>query len=201
MSRQDYIRASLLLAISDHFPPLVREGLINDKALCKDYHISVDAVITLGTASVAFKRSKLFAAIRLASATPGAEAHITDESGRLWSTTFVVDQPAPIVVLAAARQSIRVPRLTLLSEDADLRLRIFRSEVERVNLPSEAVAKWEAALANGPFSDGEVGDLLDDLSLTPTAMIDTIGEHLSHSGISMDILVPCSPIYYERLVG
>jgi len=73
--------------------------------------------------------------------------------------------------------------------------------VERVNLPSDAVTHWEQILASRSFDDDEIGDFVDDINRTPVAVSEAISEHLTHSEILLNVLVPRSLEYYERLVG
>jgi len=75
------VRAAMLMACMDLVPPMVRDGLLSDAKLRSDFGLEIDVVLNFEDANVAFKRSKLFAAVRAAGAAPGKAQKISDQAG------------------------------------------------------------------------------------------------------------------------
>ena len=74
-------------------------------------------------------------------------------------------------------------------------------EADRLNLPAQALEKWEALLNSRAPDDDELGLIQDDLNNTPIAIQNAIHANVTSPAISVDVLVARSEEYYERLVG
>ena len=91
--------------------------------------------------------------------------------------------------------------LLLLTKNRGARKQFFAREADRLNLPKALTKHWSRVLDKRVFTDDEIEELLFEESRTPAAMTDRIVEHLRQPNISIEVLVPHSVDYYERLVG
>ena len=64
MSRHAYIRASLALAATQHFPKRLREALISNVKFGEEFGFIKDAVVSFGKSGISFQRSILFDVVR-----------------------------------------------------------------------------------------------------------------------------------------
>ena len=198
MSRQAYIRASIAVAALELFPRRVRGKLVSDPKFRQEYGVSADAVLSFDNGAAEFQRSVLLNAVRRSFE---AATTIDDMTGRQWSIEFLGDEQLPKIALVQSEKRFVVAHLALLSPDRDTRLKAFRHEASATNLPSKAVERWERLLKSRPPDDDELGSIQDDLTDTPVAVQNTIRENLARGTLSLNILVPRSEKYYERLVG
>lgn len=200
MSRQAYIRASLILAATQHFPKSVQDALISNAKFKEEYALVTEAVVSFGE-GISFQRSILFDAVRR-SFDPGAtDIAVNDTGGDVWRVEFLRGEVPPKIALTQGEKRLLVAHLALMSPDPDARLSVFRDEVSPVNLPAEAVSTWEALLEARPPDDDELGVIHDDLNDAPVVVRNAIREQLRSGSPSLDRLVPRSVRYYERLVG
>jgi hypothetical protein len=65
-------------------PPLIRDALVSDAALRRDFSLTLDASISLDDANASFKRSALYAAVRATADSPGKPKKVVDEAGMEW---------------------------------------------------------------------------------------------------------------------
>src|ERR1700679_1028230 len=56
-------------------------------------------------------------------------------------------------------------------------------------------------ISSRPVTGDEISDLLKDFTNTAVVSAEVISDHLNEARISLDILVPRSVEYFERLVG
>ena len=78
------------------------------------------------------------------------------------------------------------------------------SIAESIGAPGVSSASALVSLVNGTISAATAspaGVLMTDASHTPVAVMDVIRERLAKGNISLEILVPRSLDYYERLIG
>ena len=199
--RQAYIRASLALTATEHYPKRLREALISNVKFGEEFGFIKDAVVSFGKSGISFQRSILFDAVRRSIDSGATDIAVNDTVGDVWRAEFLLEVAPPQIVLVRGEKRLLVTHLALMSPDRDTRLSVFRDEASRVNLPSEAVRTWEALLEARPPDDDELGIIYDDLSDTPVVVRNTIHEQLGSGSTSLDALVPRSVRYYERLVG
>lgn len=196
------LKAVLLERSLDFVPPLIRDSLFTETSLAQDYGITMDAVVSIGNPSVAFRRSKLISAVRRAASRRGGKGEsLDDESGSKWNLTVLKDKNRPGVKIHTGNRTIRVDALLLLADNRSLRKRFLLAESERLNLPAEARRNWNRLSAQRPLSDDEIDIFLNDCSETPVFVSELIAEYLARSRMSIDVLVPKSVTYYERLIG
>jgi hypothetical protein len=201
MSRQAYIRSSVALAATQLFPDIVRTAVISDAKFRHKFGLASDAIVTFGANGVAFQRSSLFGTIRRLFDSATADTSVSDTDGNIWRVEFLRDEIPPKIALARGENRFVVPHLGMLSPDAQVRQSVFRDEAHRVNLPSDAVTMWGALLSGRPLDDDEVGVIQNDFSDTPINTTSAIKAQLGSGKILLDVLVPRSIRYYERLVG
>ena len=198
MSRQAYIRASIAMAALELFSRRVRGTLVSDPKFRKEYGVSADAILSFDNGAVEFQRSVLLDAVRRSF---DATTTVDDMGGRQWSIEFLVNEQPPKITLVQSEKRFVVANLVLLSPDRDTRLKAFRQEANATNLPSKAVERWEQLLESRSPDDDELGIIQDDLTNTTFAVQNAIRENLARGTLSLNILVPRSEKYYERLVG
>ncbi len=198
-AREDYIRGSLALHLTDLWPPILRQSLIADEALSATFGLATDGIIKFSPGSD-FQRSVLLAAVRTASK---AEHPITvkDEMGDVWRIRFDRSENLPEVVIESGGRNIRVRHLGLLSERQEDRNGMLEAEAARVNLPREALRRWSALIAVRSLTDAEVTEFTEDINATPLGTSAAIVAALQQKNVDFDALVPRSAGYYERLIG
>lgn len=202
MLNKERVRSAMFVASLKLTPPLIRDQLLSDEALRNEYGIDVDSVLSLGGTGIAFKRSALFGAVRTAASVPGKGQKVQDQSGVDWTITVRRTKKEVGLKLCSGKRSIRADHFLLLSKDKGLRKRFFAEEAVRLNMGAEAISRWNKALSDHPLSDEELSALLEEAAgQSPIAITSIIVERLEQSNIPLDILVPRSPAYYERLVG
>lgn len=82
-----------------------------------------------------------------------------------------------------------------------MRLGTLLNEADNVCLSPEQIAAWKELLEEQAPSDDEVILIQEDLKDTPIAVASIIRENLASGTVSLDVWVPRSTRYYERLVG
>lgn len=193
------LRSRAAILSLEHFPPLVREALLSDPKFADEYGLSISAVLSIAP-GVSFQRTDLFDSVR--SAFEGkADATIADADGETWRIEVQAEEDQTTIALIHDDRRLVGVQLALLSPDGDERLRSFRAEAHRVNLPAEARARTEALLAASPPNADELVALTGDLTDTPIAKQRALEESFSHGSVPFDLFVPRSERYYDRLVG
>jgi hypothetical protein len=198
MSRESYIRASIAVGALELFPRRMRGALISSASFRQEYGVTADAVFSLEHQDAKFQRSSILEAVRRSFV---ATSTVADLKGEQWRVEYLADERPPTIVLFNTDRRLAVVHLVLLSPNPDVRLTAFRTEATRVNLPSDAIGKWETLLRSRPPDDDELGDIQDDLNCTPISRQRQIQDSLARGVASLSTLVPRSEKYYERLVG
>jgi hypothetical protein len=201
MKDEKRLRATMLMWSMDLVPPLIRDALLSDAALRRDYDLALDAVISFGAPKVAFKRSTLYAAVRAAGAAPGKPATVSDQAGVEWQAVVKTTEGAADLVLTSGKRILYASQLLLLTRMKTARNSFFEGEAARLNLPGPVTARWRKVLRKRPLADDEIDELMTEAFRTPVSMTSVIMEHLAQGDISVEMLVPRSLGYYEQLVG
>jgi hypothetical protein len=203
MSQEGYVRGSLALVIAQFFPPLVRDAVLADVAFAANLALASNATVTLNPAKVSFKRSVLFDTIREASKQPESSRDVTDEVGQTWTLKFEREQAPVNLSISSDSTKFFVSHLGVLSEIQDERVEILDSVAARVNLTGADYDGWASLISQRPLTDDEVSAFGEDINATPAAVADAISNSLnSNAGsLPLDLLVPRSVQYYERLAG
>jgi hypothetical protein len=201
MTPSKRLRAAFLMAHMDWVPPMIRDELLADKGLRRDFGISIDATLSIGNADVVVKRSVFLSTVRAACATPGSNQRLSDEAGNEWDVTANTKDGATELSLRAGRRVLYANYFLLISPDKTTRRAFFAREAARINLPNAASQQWSKVLARHPLSEDELGDLLTDALNTVVAVTDIVTTQLANAHVSLEVLVPRSSLYYERLVG
>ena len=173
MSRHAYIRASLALAATEHFPKRLREALISNVKFGEEFGFIKDAEVSFGKSGISFQRSILFDVVRRSFDSGATDIAVNDTVGDVWRAEFLLEEAPPQIVLVRGEKRLLVTHLALMSPDRDTRLNVFRDEASRVNLPPEAVCTWEALLEARPPDDDELGVIQDELNDTPVVVRNT----------------------------
>jgi hypothetical protein len=195
------VRGVMLVAFMEWMPPAICNEFLSDEGLRSDFGLEVDPEINFGDAKVVFKRSRLFAAVRAAGAAPSKAQNVQDQSGTAWQIITSTTPGNHSLVLKSGPRSLNVTHLLLLTKNRGARKQFFAREADRLNLPKALTKHWSRVLDKRSLTDDEIGELLFEESRTPVAMNDRIVEHLRQPNISIEVLVPRSVDYYERLVG
>ncbi len=201
MSRKEYIRASFAIAALQHFSPIVRNAIIGEKDFRNEFQVTADAIVNFGKEGIGFQRSVLFDAIKAALSGNGEELSVTDTGGSAWRVQILRDKDPTTVAFAQGEKRFLVTHLALLSPDKETRIKVFRHRAGEVNLPQDSRQSWEALLEQRTPDNDEIGLIQDDFNDTPVGARDAIRNNLVSGTISLDVLVPRSARYYERLVG
>ena len=203
MSREEYLRGSLALVVAKLLPPLVRHEVLADDAFAANLALASDATVTFKPANVSFKRSVLFGAIRDASKQPEPSRDVTDEVGQTWTLKFERERAPVNLSISSDPVKFFVSQLGMLSEIRDERVEMLDSVAGRVNLTGSDYDGWASLVSQRPLTDDEVTAFGEDINATPAAVADVISGSLSSNddSLPLDVLVPRSVQYYERLAG
>jgi hypothetical protein len=202
MARKEYIRSAAAMQSMKFFPERIRDALVSDNSFRDKYHLKADAEVSVGQGGIAFRRSLLFEAVRAALSGPEISPVVKDGLEENWTVEALSDADTiGRVALVQPTRRLILTYFALLSPDANVRLKTFQADADRVNLPAADREKWETLLATRPPDDDEIGVLQDDLNATPISVSHRIRDELSRGSASIECLVPDSIIYYERLVG
>ena len=201
MSRREYVRASIAIAAMGHFSQIVRDAIIAEAAFRTKFQVTTEAIVSFGTKDIGFQRSALFETIKTAFGGKGEEPSVADTGGGAWKVQIVRDKEPTAVAITQGQKRFSVTHLALLSPDRDTRIKVFRHQASEVNLPEASMQSWESLLEKRTPDNDEIGLIQDDLNDTPVVACDAIRANLASGTISLDVLVPRSARYYERLVG
>ena len=201
MSREDYIRASVAIAATRLFPTTVRDAVISDVKFTQSFGLEADAIIRFGRDDLTFQRSAFFDAIRQAFDPRHASVRVDNTRGETWEVRVLADKSSAQITIERGTARLLVSHFGLLSPDKDARLRTLLNEADNVCLAPEEIAPWKELLKERPPTDDEAVLIQEDLKDTPTAVAGIIRENLASGTVSLDVWVPRSFRYYERLVG
>jgi hypothetical protein len=198
---QQYIRASVAIAASRLFPTAVRDAVISDLKFTEAFGLKADAIIGFGRHDLAFQRSAFFDSIRQAF-DPGRETVSVDNTrGETWEVRVQANKSPVEISLARGTTRLLVSHFGLLCPDKDVRLATLLHEAGNVCLSAEQITPWKELLETRPPTDDEIIIIQQDLKDTPVAVARIIRESLASGSVSLDVWVPRSARYYERLVG
>ena len=201
MTNTPFARAAMAQAALEHVPPLIRKTLLNEREFREDFGFKTEALIAFGGSGVSVQRSELFDAVRAVLA--GAEdAEVSDVAGGVWRLKNEVgEDAAPILVLSAGEERLRLPDFAVLADDATLRIRSLEESAADVNLPTDAKERWRLILTERALDDDEVDPFHTDIGDTPVHVERSIRSEISDGQSSVSSLVPNSRRYFQRLVG
>lgn len=200
MSREAYIRATVAVSLTRYFSGIVRNAFISDPTFTREFGVKAEAVISLN-GEMQFQRSELLGAVRAAFAPERPELTVADTTGASWTVKIVVEEGRTKVALVQGQKRLWVLHFSFLSPEPDVRVRTFEIEADRVHLPNDRIAHWKAFLNERMPDDDELATIQEDLADTPISVEDAIRDALSNGVVSLEVLVPHSERYYERLVG
>jgi hypothetical protein len=195
------VRAMMLVAFLEWVPPIIRSDLLADEKLREDFDLDIDPELNLDDASMTFKRSALFSAVRAAGVSPGKVHKVLDLAGTEWEIIAKVAKGAAGLTMKSGSRSLNAPHLLLLTKNKSARKQFFAREADRLNLPSPLTKRWSGLLHARALSDQEFEELMAEELRTPVAVTERMLAELRKPTVSIEILVPRSLDYYEQLVG
>ncbi|QWG13107.1 hypothetical protein KMZ29_26130 [Bradyrhizobium sediminis] len=181
------------------FPPKLREGALESKALRDRLSLSLEVALRLDAIGVSFRRSILFQAIRQILNDPASRVDVPDIEEVSWQLKFNADKRA--LELVREEKSHSTPDFTCLHPVAATRLEWFDRENKKFELRDDRMSAWRQTLERRPLDDEEVDELFKEYRLSPRYVSRSIENHLRRRSVAIDILVPNDIRYFERLVG
>lgn len=181
------------------FPPKLREGALESRALRDRLSLSLEVTIRLDAIGASFRRSILFRAIRQVLNDPASRVDVPDAEDVPWQLKFNADKKA--LELVREEKAHSMPDFTCLHPVAAARLEWFDRENKKFELRDERMRSWRQTLERRPLDDEEVDELYKEYRLSPRYVSGSIENHLRRKSVAIDILVPNDIRYFERLVG
>jgi hypothetical protein len=201
MSREAYIRASVAIAATRLFPNTIRDAVISDAKFTEAFGLKADAIIRFGPDDLTFQRSAFFDTIRQAFVPSQQAVPVDNTQGETWEVRVLSDKSPVQISLERGTTRLLVSHFGVLCPDKDIRLGTLLNEADNVGLSPEQIAPWRGLLEERAPTDDEVGLIHENLKDTPVAVANIIRENLAGGSVSLDVWVPRSARYYERLVG
>lgn len=201
MTNGPYVRSSLAQAALEHFPPLIRKTLIEQRDFREEYGFRTDAVIALRDTGVSIPRSELFEAIRVVLG-DRSEVVVGDTDGRDWKVFAEGEEgEQPRILISSDGLRYNLPDFTALSPDSTIRLRSLEKAASDVNLPANVNMVWRGILSERALKDDEVDQFHSEFRDTPVHIARSIRAEIQKGQSSASSLVPPSRRYFARLVG
>src|SRR5271170_2274730 len=126
---------------------------------------------------------------------------VGDVSGQSWRVKFDKDKESLELASVLHETRLAVGHFMLLSQNRALRLKVFSREANDFGLPQLDAQKWEEVLFARPPDDDELMAIQEDLNATPVAVENAVRGSLTTGNVSLNVFIPRSELYYERLVG
>lgn len=201
MKNNPYVRAALAGVALEHFPPLIRNSLLEESSFRGEYGFTADAVLSFGDSGVSVQRSDLLDAVRnLFSGAP--EMEVIDIEGKKWNLKNISSEgKPPSFALCHGKQSLILPDFSALSSDRNTRLSSFDVAASEVNLPNSARDAWRGFLEERSLADDEIDAFHREFYDTPVNKARSIRSEIVSGQSTISSLVPVSRRYFERLVG
>lgn len=197
-----YWRSSVAHFTLENVAPMVRDELLEDAKFLHEYDIISDSILQFGR-NLFVSRSDLYGAIR--SVLSGSTAvEIVDQRNRKCKVERVEDSPGTSRIILSFNGSGRVDLSdhVVLSSDERTRLGCFDGLLRTLNLSRDPISSWRTVLADRALVDREATKLMREIADTPVRRMQAIRGMISRGGcVQVDILVPRSQRYFERLVG
>lgn len=199
MSRRDFMRARMAIAMTQLYPRLIRDAVISNVELTNKLGVSAEATLDLGS-GISVERAVLFDAVtQVLSGATGVS--VIDTEGETWRVEQVSDGAWPKAALVQDKRRLFLTNFALLSSNVAVRLGVFEQAALRLNLPEAETTKWKRLLEQRRPKGDELTAIQSDLFHTPVAVCGAISDAIPTGGISFTTLAPRSSFYYDRLVG
>ena len=201
MIGNSYWRSSVVHLVLEDIAPMVRDELLEDAHFLDEYDIRSDSVLQFGR-DLFVPRSDLYDAIR--SVLSGSTAvEIIGQQNRKCMVERVEDSTGtPRIILSFSSSRFDLSDHVVLSSDERTRLDCFDDLVRTLNLSRDPISSWRTVLADRTLVDHEASKLMREIVDTPMRRMQVIRDMISRGGrFQVDILVPRSRRYFERLVG
>ncbi|WP_197545363.1 metallophosphoesterase family protein [Paenibacillus riograndensis] len=194
------VKSSVALLMLNQMSPTLRNSILEDQLLCKEYGIDENYYLIVIDSRLSFQRSELYQAIRKVYLGT-SEVTVIDKDRTEWVLKLQDQKSTSLLVLSQGIQSFSLSQFTEFSEDRTIRLQSFEKVSFRVNLPTYERDTWRRILSERAFNDDEIERFHNDLHDTPFHIARSIRETFKNGNVNVSSLVPTSRIYYERMVG
>lgn len=196
-----YIRSELAKAALRQVPALIRNDLLADPNFVEEYGFGDGTVLSFGEFGVSLRRSDLFNAVRIAISS-STVTEVADTEGQMWQVKNICDaEELPKLEVSKENKGFILPDLSVLSSDANVRLRSLDHAISDINLPVTSGEMWRNILSERELKDFEVDLFLNDIHDTPTEIARSVHNGFLNKHIDIPTMIPLSVRYYERLVG
>jgi hypothetical protein len=194
-------RAVALLTTLEMVPPIIREELLSDKKLLDEFGLKVDPVLEIGPDVGSFKVSELHAAVNAASRSGGGVAALLDVKGAEWTVRAKITSSKASLLIQSPSRTVRADSLFLSTQNRKARRLAFASQVKSKSCGKALEMRWGDIIARRGLSQSELRTFEEDVARTPEAVSAAIMLGLRQQELPLEVLVPRSLEYYERLVG
>jgi len=197
-SQKDAVRKAVAITALKQWTQSIRDVVIKDETFAAKFNLAEATIISIDSKVAAFDSVKLFQGVKSAFTKKRGATSIESTDGERWKIE-IQNADERIVILRKGKKTFPTS-LALTAPDARIRLEVFRKRAEEVNLPIGARERWEAIIEEREPRH-EIIKIQTDLNSTPVIVQDLIRSHLNTGNIRLEVLVPNSLQYYERLVG
>jgi hypothetical protein len=192
------LKRAMLGAALRLMPPIIRDDALTDVKLQDEFDLEAASLVNFPGVNVTFNSQLLAAAVQ-AAASRHQRRRLVDRSGAEWEVIAHVGKGE--LILRSGSRSLRLDHLLLMTGNRKARQTIVAREIKEFNLPTGIADHWRRIATTRRLSQDEVRTFVTEISRTPVAIGRMISEQLAKGNVSLEVLVPRSLDYYERLVG
>lgn len=195
------VRPIFVGAALDLLPPEIRHSLLEDRSFIRQWELSTDCSVTLGSRGPTFLRDRLYEGFRTAIRTPAVEVVVQDQNNADWTLKAQPTGHDLAFSVSGGGQFYALMDHSALADDGAVRAAWFERKVCEIYIDAPTYRKWLSRLKDSPLSDDEFADLMVDIEMTPVNMLRTLQTKLAQPGANAEALVPNDVRYFERLIG
>jgi len=196
-----HVKSELAKMALKRMPTLMRNDLLADPNFLEEHGFGEAAILSFDELGITLKRSDLFNAIRFVMLN-STSTEVPDLEGQKWQVNNVNSVGGlPKLEVSRGDRRFILPDLSVLSPNAEVRLRYLEDMCADVNIPLASREKWQNILIERELHDYEVDLLFNDFRDTPIEVMRSIRNEIVNKHIDISTLIPSSRRYYERLVG
>ena len=186
-------------AVLDRLPSTLREAMIRERDFVGRFSAGRFEIVRFEGTDLKIRGDLFFEGIRefFAGKTEVTVRTLDDSIYRLEHTAG--DPLVPTLVGAIGR--IRLDEFVMLSNNREIRMAKFESEVSKLCLPTEVSVEWRRVLSTRPLTDREYFQLAGEFRDTPVNYERRLSNVIRLNKLTIEDLVPRSKTHYQRLVG
>lgn len=193
-------RTAMTLLALESLPSSLRETLVRDGRMKKNYDIQLDTVFRLGDSDFEAQVTEMVRGV--SEALDGdPEAVVRDLAGNDWSIEWQSDDDHPTLVFAQGERHLAMHAWLTVSPSRETRLLCLEALAADAGLSQEARVAWRRVLEERSLSGEEVPDFLGDLLDTVHVQEQLVAHGVRTRGLEPRLAAPGSRRYFERLVG